>query len=58
MSDEAGGGGGGLEERRWLKEAAQAERQAEGLSGGRCSMTNPTTPHLFLDSISLHKLVR
>lgn len=49
---------GVLQERRRLKEAAQAERQTEGLSGGRCSMTNLTTPHLFLDSSSLHKLVR
>lgn len=36
----------GKEQGRWLKEAAQAERGGEGLSGGRCSMTNLTTPHL------------
>lgn len=38
---------------RWLKEAAQAEREGEGLSGGRCSMTNLTTPHHFFYSSSL-----
>lgn len=35
---------GVLEDRRGLKEAAQAERREEGLSGGRCSVTNRTTP--------------
>lgn len=34
----------GLAERIWLKEAAQAEREGKGLSGGRCSITDLIAP--------------
>lgn len=50
------GGAMGKKERRWLKEAAQAERQGEGLSGGRCSMTNLTTPHLSFTPVPFTKV--